>query len=302
MAVARLDEAGVDVIKVMATGGNLTPGSAPHESQFGLAELRAVVEAAHAAGLPVAAHAHSTQGVSDALDARVDTIEHCSFMTADGVAEDATLVRRLASSGVTVSITGGTIPGPIPPAIAVRMPALAAHGRRMLAAGVRCIISTDAGIGPAKPHDVLARTVEHAVEDLGATVDEALAMCTARAAEGIGLGHKAGRCPDAPRCGRRSPRRLRSRRPRTVGHARSGPGPPRWHRRLGRNQHPELERFGPHGRRAPRLGEREPLGHVGAQPLQSFEDPPGLRRRTVWTGTARDGLEHRGGDPDLLQE
>ena len=193
MAVARLDEAGVDVIKVMATGGNLTPGSAPHESQFGLAELRAVVEAAHAAGLPVAAHAHGTQGVSDALDARVDTIEHCSFMTADGVAEDATLVRRLASSGVTVSITGGTIPGPIPPAIAVRMPALAAHGRRMLAAGVRCIISTDAGIGPAKPHDVLARTVEHAVEDLGATVDEALAMCTARAAEGIGLGHKAGR-------------------------------------------------------------------------------------------------------------
>ncbi len=192
-AVARLDEAGVDVIKVMATGGNLTPGSAPHESQFRLAELRAVVEAAHAAGLPVAAHAHGTQGVSDALDARVDTIEHCSFMTADGVAEDPALVERLASSGITVSITGGTIPGPIPPAIAVRMPALARHGRRMVEAGVRCIISTDAGIGPAKPHDLLARTVEHAVEDLGATVDEALAMCTARAAEAIGLGHRAGR-------------------------------------------------------------------------------------------------------------
>jgi imidazolonepropionase-like amidohydrolase len=192
-AVARLDEAGVDVIKVMATGGNLTPGSDPHESQFGPDELRAVVEAAHAAGLPVAAHAHGTQGVSDALDARVDTIEHCSFMTADGVAEDPTLVGRLASSGITVSITGGSIPGPLPPAIAVRMPALNAHGRRLLEAGVRCIIATDAGIGPAKPHDVLARTVEHAVEDLGATVEGALAMCTAGAADAIGLGDRAGR-------------------------------------------------------------------------------------------------------------
>ena len=192
-AVARLEAAGVDVIKVMATGGNLTPGSAPHESQFGLAELRAVVDAAHAAGLPVAAHAHGTQGVSDALDARVDTIEHCSFMTADGVAEDPALIRRLAGSGITVSITGGTIPGPVPPAIAVRLPALHAHGRRMLDAGVRCIMATDAGIGPAKPHDVLPRTVEHAVHDLGATVHEALAMCTAQAAEALGLGDRAGR-------------------------------------------------------------------------------------------------------------
>ena len=192
-AVARLDEAGVDVIKVMATGGNLTPGSAPHESQFGLTDLRAVVEAAHASGLPVAAHAHGTQGVSDALAAGVDTIEHCSFMTADGVAEDPTLVRRLAGSGITVSITGGAIAGPLPPAIAVRMPALNAHGRRLLEAGVRCIISTDAGIGPAKPHDVLTHTIEHAVEDLGATVEEALAMCTGAAAEAIGLGDRAGR-------------------------------------------------------------------------------------------------------------
>ena len=187
-AVSRLDEAGVDVIKVMATGGNITPGSAPHESQFGLTELRAVVEAAHAAGLPVAAHAHGTQGVADALDARVDTIEHCSFMTADGVAKDPTLVKRLATSGIAVSITGGAVAGPLPPAIAARMPALNAHGRGLLDASVRCIIATDAGIGPAKPHDLLPHTIEYAVADLGATVEVALAMGTARAAEAIGLG------------------------------------------------------------------------------------------------------------------
>ena len=43
---------GVDVIKVMASGGNLTPTVGPHESQFGRAELQAALEEAHRAGLP----------------------------------------------------------------------------------------------------------------------------------------------------------------------------------------------------------------------------------------------------------
>lgn len=193
-AVARLDEAGVDVIKVMATGGNITPGSAPHESQFGLPELKAVVGAAHAAGLPVAAHAHGTGGVSDATAARVDTIEHCSFFTEDGIAEDPALIRRLAESGVAVSLTGGTLPGEaVPPAVAARMPALLAHIRALREAGVRCILGTDAGIGPGKPHDVLPLAVVQAVELVGVPVTEALAMCTSRAAEAIGLGSRAGR-------------------------------------------------------------------------------------------------------------
>ena len=193
-AVARLDEAGVDVIKVMATGGNITPGSAPHESQFRLPELKAVVDAAHAAGLPVAAHAHGTGGVSDATAAGVDTIEHCSFFTEDGIAEDPALIQRLAESGVAVSLTAGTLPGTTPlPAVAARMPALLAHIRALREAGVRCILGTDAGIGPGKPHDVLQLAVVQGVDLVGIPVTEALAMCTSRAAEAIGLGRRAGR-------------------------------------------------------------------------------------------------------------
>ena len=192
--VAGLAGAGVDVIKVMATGGNVTAGSLPHESQFGLEELRTVVDAAHAAGLPVAAHAHGTVGIADAVDAGVDTIEHCSFMTADGIADDPALVSRLAESRIPVSLTGGSVPGvALPPAIAVRMPALVTHIRGLLDAGVVCVLSTDAGIGPAKPHDILVLSVTQAVSRIGIPIDQGLAMSTSRAADAIGVGDRAGR-------------------------------------------------------------------------------------------------------------
>ncbi|GAB3051587.1 amidohydrolase family protein [Intrasporangium mesophilum] len=194
LKVAELAGSGVDVVKVMATGGNVTAGSMPHESQFGLAELRVVVAAAHDAGVPVAAHAHGTSGVADAVGAGVDTIEHCSFMTAEGIGQDPALVDRLASSGIPVSLTGGSTPGGIlPPAIAVRMPALMEHIRRLLDAGVTGILSTDAGIGPAKPHDILVHAIIQSGQLIGIPIEQALVMTTSRAADTLGLGDRAGR-------------------------------------------------------------------------------------------------------------
>ena len=67
---------GVDVIKVMASGGNMTPTVGPHESQFGRPELGVALEEAHAAGLPLAVHAHGCQAVRDALAVGADSIEH----------------------------------------------------------------------------------------------------------------------------------------------------------------------------------------------------------------------------------
>ncbi|HET8989470.1 MAG TPA: amidohydrolase family protein [Humibacillus sp.] len=192
-AVTGLVDAGADVIKVMATGGNVTPGSLPHEAQFGVDELRRVVEVAHAAGLPVAAHAHGTGGVANALEAGVDTIEHCSFMTAEGVAQDPELIARLASHGTPVVLTAGNLPGPLPPTLVSRLPALLAHIRALLDAGVRLVLATDAGIAPVKPHDVLPLAVTQAVELVGVPVAEALAMCTSRAADALAIGGEAGR-------------------------------------------------------------------------------------------------------------
>ncbi len=63
----------------------MTPTVGPHESQLGRAELAAAVEEAHAAGLPLAVHAHGTGAVIDALAVGADSIEHCTFFSAEGV-------------------------------------------------------------------------------------------------------------------------------------------------------------------------------------------------------------------------
>jgi imidazolonepropionase-like amidohydrolase len=76
---------GADVIKVMASGGQITPGSPPMwASQFTPGQLRMVVEEATALGLPVAAHAHGTEAIAAAAEAGVTTIEHCTWMRAGG--------------------------------------------------------------------------------------------------------------------------------------------------------------------------------------------------------------------------
>ncbi|NIR98971.1 MAG: amidohydrolase family protein, partial [Gammaproteobacteria bacterium] len=69
---------GVDLIKVMATGGRMTRGSTPLEPQFDLPTLAGIVAAAHDHQLPVAAHCHGTAGIELAAQAGVTTIEHCS--------------------------------------------------------------------------------------------------------------------------------------------------------------------------------------------------------------------------------
>ncbi|MCB1683680.1 MAG: amidohydrolase family protein, partial [Pseudomonadales bacterium] len=88
---------GVDLIKVMATGGRFTRGSKPLDPQFDQQTLEAIVSAARDQGLPVAAHCHGIDGIAEAIDAGVDTIEHCTFLNeAMEPDPDAGLLERLA--------------------------------------------------------------------------------------------------------------------------------------------------------------------------------------------------------------
>jgi imidazolonepropionase-like amidohydrolase len=188
--------AGVDVIKIMASGGNLTPGTLPELPQFGPGELRAAVDEAHRLGLPVTAHAHGTQAIRDALAAGVDGMEHVSFMTADGVdAAPDDVLKVIADNGIAVGMTLGIMPVPgavPPPEILKRMPAFMANSRLLYESGASIVAGTDAGIASIKPPDVLRWAVGQLIQ-IGMTPFEALHASTARAAAVCRLGDRKGR-------------------------------------------------------------------------------------------------------------
>ncbi|MBS1876444.1 MAG: amidohydrolase family protein [Acidobacteria bacterium] len=77
---------GADVIKVCASGGVLSKGDQPGTPQYTVEELKAIVEEAHKLGRKVAAHAHGTQSIKDAINAGIDSVEHCSLIDAEGIA------------------------------------------------------------------------------------------------------------------------------------------------------------------------------------------------------------------------
>jgi len=77
---------GADVIKVCASGGVLSKGDQPGTPQYTLEELRAIAEEAHKLGRKVAAHAHGTQSIKDAIIAGIDSIEHSSLIDDEGIA------------------------------------------------------------------------------------------------------------------------------------------------------------------------------------------------------------------------
>jgi imidazolonepropionase-like amidohydrolase len=83
--VRELKKYGARVIKICATGGVFSRGNEPGQQQLTLAEMQAIVDEAHMAGLKVAAHAHGAPGIRDALRAGVDTIEHASLVDDEGI-------------------------------------------------------------------------------------------------------------------------------------------------------------------------------------------------------------------------
>src|SRR5499427_4206939 len=76
---------GVDVIKILATGGVLSKGDSPGAPQFTFEELKAAADTAHMAGRKIAAHAHGTEGIKNAIIAGIDSIEHASLIDDEGI-------------------------------------------------------------------------------------------------------------------------------------------------------------------------------------------------------------------------
>ncbi len=177
VAVRERVKAGVDWIKVMASGGNMTPGSNPFAAQYSVAELRAIIDEAHRLDRRVAAHAHGVAGIEVAVEAGVDVLEHCSFQTAAGSVKDLGVIAEIARKGILVSptISGRLIDQPD------RFPQRADLVRALFEAGCDIFMSTDCGI-PGLPHDDLVRALRTMQAMTAQTTIEVLRLATSTSA------------------------------------------------------------------------------------------------------------------------
>lgn len=150
-AVRRQVGLGAQVIKFMATGGVLSNVSGGLGRAMEPAEMRAVIDTAHALGRKVAAHSHAAEGTRAAVEAGVDTIEHGSFLDDETIramkARGTWLVPTMLApvAALAQARSGALPPATIPKAEAAGAAAMASH-RRAIAAGVRIAFGTDTGV------------------------------------------------------------------------------------------------------------------------------------------------------------
>ncbi len=183
-------KAGADVIKLMATGGVLTPGVEPGSAQLTEEELRAGIEEAHKAGRKTATHAQGAQGILNALKAGIDSIEHGFFLT-DEIVE--LMIKQGTAFIPTISalfhILRGGREGGVPEFAMVKTEAVKGDHEKSIAlakkAGVTIGMGTDAGT-PFNLHGNNAWELELMVE-LGFSPAEALCAATGAAARVLGL-------------------------------------------------------------------------------------------------------------------
>lgn len=189
--IAEHAAAGVDLIKVMASGGQTTAGGAAMwESQFGRDALSIVVTEAARHGLSVAAHAHGTQAIGDAVGAGVATVEHCTFMTGPGTSEQSPeVVAEMVSRGTVVCTGSSADWRRLGALIGDEAYDLMSRVRGLADAGVRVVPGTDAGL---TPFGALAAALGRH-RDFGFTPEEILDMATGGAASALGLDGITGR-------------------------------------------------------------------------------------------------------------
>ena len=185
-AVRRNIKYGVDLIKTCSTGGVLSKGTKVGAPQYSVEELTALVDEAHSRGLRVASHAHGAEGIRNALEAGVDTIEHGSFIDEAGI---RLAKKKGAWLGMDIYVTEfilgeGEEKGILPESLEKeRMTGETqrANFRKAVEAGVKMIYSTDAGV---YPHGHNARQLSRMVE-FGMTPLQALQAATLNSAEAL---------------------------------------------------------------------------------------------------------------------
>lgn len=178
---------GADFIKTIATGAVLAIGTEPGAPELTEDQLRAVVKVAHARGKRVTAHAHGAQGIKNAINAGVDSIEHASI--AD---EEALQLAKARGTWLVMDIYNGTYidqegtkegwPEEYLRKNRETTDTQRAAFHRAVELGVKLGYGTDAGV---YPHGLNARQFANMVK-YGMTPMQAIQSATGRASEEMG--------------------------------------------------------------------------------------------------------------------
>ncbi|MFC7071386.1 metal-dependent hydrolase family protein [Halobaculum lipolyticum] len=180
---------GADVVKCMATGGVLTEGAQVGGPELTYDELSALVDAAGAKGVPTAAHAHGKEGLLNAVDAGITSIEHGTFMdreAANAMAAEGTYwVPTAAALKNIVENPDSGIPRSAMEKAQEAAEAFESSFEHAEAAGVDVAMGTDAGT-PFNYFDNIADELAYMVE-YGLSPEAALEAATVTAADLCGL-------------------------------------------------------------------------------------------------------------------
>lgn len=186
-------DGGADVIKVIASGAVLAYGGVPGSPEMSPQELRAAIEVAHAAGLKVAAHAHGAQSIIEAIEAGADTIEHATYIDAEGIRlaleHDVALSMEIGPGDWMIE--EGRKQGWVEEFLEKTIETTQVQResfRRAHAAGVPLVFGTDAGI---YPHGMAGIQFAFMVE-YGMTPMEAIQSATSVAARYLGWADRVG--------------------------------------------------------------------------------------------------------------
>ena len=186
---------GAEVIKFIASGGVLTPGTSPEAAQMTPEELGAGMAEARRAGCRVAAHAHGAEGMKNAIRAGAHSIEHATLMDD----EAAALMRE---QGVFMVPTLSAIARTADCGLNCGIPETTVHKARTMRArheasfkkahrsGIPIALGTDAGT-PFNHHGENAQELDRMVA-LGMSPMEAIVAATASAARLLGIEHLVG--------------------------------------------------------------------------------------------------------------
>lgn len=193
-----IEDEGADGIKIMATGGGLTPGTDSRHASYSIPELAAGADEAHRLGKRITAHAHGVPGIDNASKAGIDSIQHCTMLGLDwewafdetvarGMAERGTRAIPTFAAGTRFEVeTGRGLASLQPNPGAMTRADWWANARALVDAGVTIVPGTDVGINLTDFGEELFIELEAHV-GIGIDPAEVIRMATARAAWHLGI-------------------------------------------------------------------------------------------------------------------